>query len=154
MPEEKTLCTNRKARHDYHVIEKMEVGISLLGTEIKALREGRGNLKDSYASVEHGELFVYNMHIGPYSQAARENHDPDRVKRLLAHKGEILKLQSKAELRGFTLVPLRVYLKGNIAKVELAVAKGKKLYDKREAIAKRDAERQMEKVLKEGGRRR
>jgi len=149
MAEERTLCSNRKARHDYHIVETIEVGISLLGTEIKALREGRGTLKDSYATVEDGELFVHNMHIGPYSQTTREGHDPDRVRKLLAHKSEILRLQSKAEQKGFTIIPLKVYLKKNRAKVELALAKGKRMYDKREAIAKRDAERQIERAIRE-----
>jgi SsrA-binding protein len=149
MQEEKTLCTNRRARHDYHIVETIEVGISLLGTEIKALREGRGHLKDSYATVADGELFVHNLHIGPYSRASREHHDPDRVKKLLAHKSEIYRLQSKSDQKGFTMIPLRVYLKGRIAKVELALARGKRQYDKREAIARRDAQRQMEKALKE-----
>lgn len=135
------IAENRKARHDYHIEETMEAGIALQGTEVKSLRLGRVNLRDSYARVENGEVFLYGMHISPYEQGNRFNHDPLRVRKLLLHKREIRRLIGKTREEGYTLVPTRLYFKNGKAKVELALAKGKKLYDKREAIAKRDAER-------------
>ncbi len=135
------IAENRKARHDYHIEETMEAGIALQGTEVKSLRLGRVNLRDSYARVENGEVFLYGMHISPYEQGNRFNHDPLRVRKLLLHKREIRRLIGKTRDEGYTLVPTRLYFKNGKAKVELALAKGKKLYDKREAIAKRDAER-------------
>lgn len=156
MPKEKSVkvvCENRKARHDYFIEETYEAGIALQGTEVKSLRFGRANLKDSFARVEKGEVWLYNMHISPYEQGNRFNHEPTRPRKLLLHKREILKLLGNTEREGYTLIPLRVYFSPyGKAKVELALAKGKKLYDKREAIAKREAQRRIEKALSERSR--
>lgn len=133
---------NRKARHDYEILETYEAGIVLKGTEVKALREGRANIKDSYAKIRNGEIFLINSHISPYSYGNVNNHDPERERKLLMHKREIMKLLGKVKERGYTLVPLSIYFdKNNRAKVELALAKGKSKYDKREAIKKRDEKR-------------
>ncbi len=147
---QKTIAQNRKARHDYFFEEVYEAGIVLKGTEIKSLRAGGVNLKDSFAKVEKGEVFVYNMHIIPYAQGNRFNVDPLRPRKLLLHKREIRKLDAAVSRDGLTLVPVKIYLnhKG-IVKLELAVARGKKLYDKRADIAKRDAERSMERIVKD-----
>jgi SsrA-binding protein len=145
---EKTICQNRKARHNYHILETYEAGMVLKGTEVKSLRAGRANLKDSYARVQDGELWLENMHISPYEQGNRFNHDPTRARKLLMHKGEIMRLWGKTRENGLALVPLRVYFKNGRAKVELALAKGKKLHDKREEIAKRDAEREIARVAR------
>jgi SsrA-binding protein len=145
---EKTICQNRKARHNYHILETYEAGMVLKGTEVKSLRAGRANLKDSYARVQDGELWLENMHISPYEQGNRFNHDPTRARKLLMHKGEIMRLWGKTREKGLALVPLRVYFKNGRAKVELALAKGKKLHDKREEIAKRDAEREIARVAR------
>src|SRR4030043_1880986 len=126
---EKVVATNKKAFHDYFILEKFEAGISLLGTEVKAIREGRLNLKDSYALVQSGEMFLFNCHISPYSHGNRENHDPTRNRKLLLHHKEIRKLIGKTQEKGLTLVPLRVYFKHGRIKVELGVARGKKLID-------------------------
>ncbi|NLY84954.1 MAG: SsrA-binding protein SmpB [Tissierellia bacterium] len=139
----KTVATNRKARHEYFIEDTYEAGIALTGTEVKSIRQGRVNIKDSYASIEKGEVFVNNMHISPYEQGNIYNVDPLRKRKLLLHKREIRKLQSATSQKGYTLVPLSVYLKNGLVKIELAVAKGKKLYDKREDIAKREAERRI-----------
>lgn len=146
----KVLVTNRKANHDYHILETYEAGIALKGTEVKSLRAGKGNLKDSFARVENGEIFLYNMHISPYEKGNIFNKDPVRTRKLLMHKREINRLYGLVKEKGITLVPLKVYLneKGRV-KVELAVAKGKTLYDRREDIKRRDAERDMEKAFKE-----
>jgi len=146
---EKLITNNRKARHDYHILDKVEAGIVLHGTEVKSLRDGRANLKDSYASLKDEEIFLYNLHISPYSHGNINNHDPVRVRKLLLHKKEIKKLIGKTQEKGLTLVPLRLYFKRGKAKVELALAKGKKSYDKRQDIAKRDADRDMKRALKE-----
>ncbi|QSQ10446.1 SsrA-binding protein [Koleobacter methoxysyntrophicus] len=150
MRQSKDLITNRKARHDFHIEETYEAGIALTGTEVKSLRAGKGNLKDSYARIENGELLLYNMHISQYEQGNRFNHDPTRTRKLLMHKREIMRLFGYVKEKGYSLVPLRVYVneRGKV-KVEIALAKGKKLYDKRQDIARRDAERDMEKVFKE-----
>lgn len=140
---------NRKARHDYHIEEVYEAGIELQGTEVKSLRAGKANLKDSFATVRNGEVFVHNMHISPYEQGNRFNHDPTRVRRLLLHKHEINKLIGATQQRGLTLVPLKIYFKNGRAKVALALAKGKKLYDKRDDMAARDAKREIEKAFRE-----
>lgn len=145
---EKTVCQNRKARHDYHILETYEAGMALKGTEVKSLRAGRANLKDSYARVENGELWLENMHISPYEQGNRFNHDPKRARKLLMHKSEIMRLWGKTREKGLALVPLRVYFRDGRAKVELALAKGKKLYDKREDIARRDAEREIARIAR------
>lgn len=145
----KVIARNKKATHDYHIEETLEAGIVLTGTEIKSIRQGRVNLKDSYARIRDGEVYVVNMHISPYEQGNRFNHEPTRERKLLLHKQEINKLIGLTQQKGFTLVPLDVHLRNGYAKVELALAKGKKLYDKRAAIAKRDAEREIQRQLKE-----
>lgn len=145
----KTVTENRKARHEYHIIETYEAGLALTGTEVKSLRIGRANLQDSYARVESGELMLYNMHISPYDQGNRFNHEPKRTRRLLMHKYEIMRLLGKTREKGLALVPLKVYFKDGLAKVELALAKGKKIYDRREDIAERDAKREMDRAVKE-----
>ncbi|MDI3279980.1 MAG: SsrA-binding protein SmpB [Bacillota bacterium] len=145
---ERVAAENRKARHDYHILETYEAGIALRGTEVKSIRAGKVNLKDSFARIEGGEVFVYQMHISPYEYGNRENHDPLRTRKLLLHKSEIARLVGKTQEKGLTLVPLRVYFKRGLAKVELALAKGKKLYDKRHAEAEREARREVERALK------
>lgn len=146
----KDLVTNRKARHDYHIIETYEAGIVLVGTEVKSLRAGKGNLKDSFAMVENGELYLYNMHISPYEKGNIYNKDPLRQRKLLMHKREIARLSGQIKEKGMTLIPLRLYLnERGLVKVELALAKGKALYDKREDIKRRTAEREMERAFKE-----
>jgi len=150
---EKVVATNRKAFHDYHVEERLEAGIVLKGTEVKSLREGQVNLKDSYASVDHGELVLHHCHISPYSHGNIMNHDPVRPRKLLLHRKEINKLLDKTQQKGLTLVPLRIYFSPRgLAKVELALAKGKKLYDRREAIKAREVGREVERAIK-GSRR-
>jgi len=144
----KIVTENRKARHDYFVEETYEAGIALTGTEVKSLRAGRANLKDSYAQVENGEMFLLNMHISPYEQGNRFNVDPVRPRKLLLHKSEINRLFGKVMQQGLTLVPLKVYFHKGRAKVELALARGKKLYDKRSSTAERDAKREMERALR------
>jgi len=140
---------NRKARHDYHIEEVYEAGIELKGTEVKSLRAGKANLKDSFALVRNGEVFVHNMHISPYEQGNRFNHEPTRVRRLLLHKHEINKLIGSTQREGLTLVPLKIYFKNGRAKMALALGKGKKLYDKRQDMAERDAKREVEKAFRE-----
>ncbi|KKM10686.1 SsrA-binding protein [Clostridiales bacterium PH28_bin88] len=146
----KVVTENRKARHDYFIEETYEAGIALKGTEVKSLRAGKGNLRDSYARVENGEVMLYNMHISPYEQGNRFNHEPTRPRKLLLHKGEINRLLGKTREKGLTLVPLKVYFNSRgRAKLELGLAKGKKLHDKREDIAERDAKREIEKAFRE-----
>ena len=145
---EKVFATNKKAFHDYFIMEKFEAGISLLGTEVKAIREGRLNLKDSYALVQGGEAFLFNCHISPYSHGNRENHEPTRTRKLLLHQKEIKKLIGKTQEKGLTLVPLRVYLKRGKIKVELGVARGKKLIDKRETVRRKEADREARASMK------
>ncbi len=145
------VATNRKAYHDYHVGETYEAGIALTGTEIKSVRQGMVSLRDSFARVENGEVFLYNMNVSAYEAGNRFNHEPRRTRKLLLHKSEIRKLATKTQEKGFTLIPLKVYLKGGRAKVELALAKGKRLYDKREDIKKRDVMRQVDRVIKDRG---
>lgn len=144
----RVLAENRKARHDYAILETVEAGLVLTGTEIKSLRAGRVNIRDAHARVEKGEIFIYNMHVAPYEQGGRYNHDPLRPRKLLLHRREIDSLAGKVRLQGLTLVPLRVYLKGGWAKVELALARGKKAYDKRRDLAEREARRRIERALK------
>ena len=148
----KIVATNRKAHHDYHILDRIEAGLALQGTEVKSLRAGRVNLKDSYAEFRDGEMILVGMHISPYEQGNRFNHDPERARRLLLHRREILKLGIKAREKGLTLVPLCLYFKSNRAKVELALVKGKRTYDKREAIARREARREVDRALKEAKR--
>ena len=145
----KSIAQNRKARHDYFILDTLECGIVLTGTEIKSVRAGNLNLKDSYASVEKGELWLVGMHISPYEKGSYYNHEPRRNRKLLLHKRELLRLHGKAREKGLTLVPLSVYIKdGRKAKVELALAKGKTSYDKRDAIAERDARRDMDRAAR------
>lgn len=144
----KIVTVNRKARHDYHVLEKYEAGMALKGTEVKSLRAGKANLQDSFARIENAELILYNMHIGHYEQGNRFNHEPKRPRKLLMHKREIMRLLGKTQEKGLTLIPLRIYFTRGRAKVELALAKGKRSFDKRESIKARDAQREMERAMK------
>lgn len=139
----KVLATNRKARHEYFIEETYEAGISLRGTEVKSIRQGKANIKESYAIIEKGEVFINNLHISPYEQGNIHNVDPIRKRKLLLHKRQIRKLTEDTLKKGYTLVPLSIYIVNGLVKVEIAVAKGKKLYDKRDDIAKKDAERRM-----------
>ena len=145
----KIVAENRRARHDYHIHETFEAGIVLTGTEIKSLRGGRANLTDSYARIENGELFLISVHISPYDQGNRFNHEPRRNRKLLMHKSEILRLLGKTREKGYTLVPLKIYLSHGLAKVELALASGKDLYDKRQSAAEKDAKREVERTLRD-----
>lgn len=145
----KLVAQNKKALHDYFVLEKYEAGIELFGTEVKSIRQGRVNLKDSWCSIEKGEIFAMGMHISPYEQGNIFNRDPLRKKRLLMHKREIRKLYAKVKQEGLTIVPLSIYFLKGRAKLEIGLCKGKKNYDKRETAAKRDAQRDMERTLKE-----
>ena len=144
----KIVCVNKTARVNYFIEDVYEAGIALVGTEVKSLREGRANLKDSYAAVENNEVFLHDLHISPYTHGNRYNHDPERVRKLLLHKREIRRLYGKARERGMTLVPLKLYFRHGRVKVEIGVGRGKKLYDKREAIKKRDDERTMQRDLR------
>lgn len=144
----KTITENRKARHEYFVIESMETGIELVGTEVKSLRQGTVNLKDSWCSIDNGELFIKGMHISPYEKGNIFNRDPMRVRKLLMHRKEINRLFGKVKQDGLTLIPLSLYFKGSKVKVKLGLCKGKKLYDKREDAAKKDAKRQIERAVK------
>ncbi len=146
---EKIITINRKARHEYQVLDTLEAGIVLAGTEVKALRDGRANLKDSYANVKDGEVFLYNIHISPYDFGNINNHDPIRVRKLLLHKKEIKKLIGKTQEKGLTLIPLKLYFKNGKVKVQLALAKGKKVYDKRQDIAKRESDIEVRRALKD-----
>ena len=145
----KIACENRKARHDYFIHEVMEAGIELQGTEVKSLRAGKANLKDSYAEIRNGEIFVQTMHISPYEQGNIFNHDPLRRRRLLLHKAEITKLFSKTREKGFTLVPLKIYFKKGRAKMELALVSGKHNYDKRQALAEKAVKRDVERAKRD-----
>lgn len=148
----KVITENRKARHDYTIEESFEAGIELKGTEVKSMRAGKANLKDSFAIIENGELYLHGMHISPYEQGNIFNVDPMRPRKLLMHKKEILRLLGKTKEQGLTLVPLKAYFKKDKIKIELALAKGKKLYDKREAAAEKSAKREIEKAMKERSR--
>ena len=147
----KVVCENRKARHDYFIHETYEAGIELQGTEVKSLRAGKANLRDSYAEIKDGEIFVEHMHVSPYEQGNIFNHDPLRRRRLLMHKREILRLFSKTREKGFTLIPLKIYFKNGRAKMELALASGKHSYDKRAALAEKSAKRDIERAMKARG---
>ncbi len=144
----KPVASNRKALHDYFVEDKFEAGIALTGTEIKSVRAGRVNLRDGFVQIKNGEAWLVNVHISPYDFGNRENHEPKRERRLLLHKREINKMLTKVSERGWTIVPLSMYLKNGIAKVEVALVRGKRLYDKRDAIAERDMDREMERELR------
>ncbi len=145
----KIIAQNRKARHDYHIDEEFEAGMALKGTEVKSLRLGRAILKDSYARIKNGEVFVHQMHISPYPFAYYDNHDPLRPRKLLLHKREIKRLYGKVNEKGLTLIPLKMYFKNGKVKISIALAKGKRKYDKREAIRRRDDQREMERTRKE-----
>lgn len=144
----KLIANNKKARFDYFIEDSYEAGISLHGTEVKSIRMGRCSIKESYVRIEQGEVWIYNMHISPYEKGNIFNKDPLRVKKLLLHRYEINKLTGQMQQKGYTVVPLRVYLKGSLVKVEIGLAKGKKLYDKRQDIAKKDQRREAEKNFK------
>ena len=146
--QEKNIAVNRKARHEYAVLQTFEAGIVLVGTEVKALREGKANLVDSYALIKNNEVWLLSLHISEYTQGNINNHVPTRDRKLLMNRSEIRKLIGKTKEKGLTLVPLRLYFKGGRVKVELALAKGKKVYDKREDIAKRDFQRDQERRIK------
>ena len=142
------IAVNRRAFHDYFLDERLEAGLSLTGTEVKSLRAGRANLRDGFVRIDGREAWLENVHISPYEQGGYVNHDPRRPRKLLLHGDEIATLNGKVRQRGYTLVPLRLYFRGNWAKVEVGLARGKKLYDKRQALAEREAQRQMERALK------
>ena len=144
----KLIANNKKAYHDFFIDDTFEAGVSLHGTEVKSLRMGKCSIKEAFVRIEHGEVFVYGMHISPYEKGNIFNKDPLRVKKLLMHRYEINKLMGKIKEKGFTLVPLKVYFKGSLVKVEIGLARGKKLYDKREDIAKKDQRREAEKEFK------
>ncbi len=144
----KTITVNRKAYHDYTVLETVEAGLVLTGTEIKSIREGRVNIRDSFARTEDGEMWLFNAHIAHYPGANRYNHEPTRPRKLLLHRDEIDNLRGKAEEKGLALIPLKLYIKHHHAKIDLALAKGKRQYDKRRQIAERDAKRQMQRVMR------
>jgi SsrA-binding protein len=146
----KVISINRQAYHDYYVEQTVEAGISLMGTEIKSIRDGKVNLRGSYAIARDGELWLENAHIAIYEHGSRYNHDPMRSRKLLLHRREINQLLNKVATKGMTLVPLKLYLKGGRAKIELGLCRGKKLYDKREAIAERDAKREIERAVRKG----
>ncbi|MDO4581846.1 MAG: SsrA-binding protein SmpB [Bacillota bacterium] len=148
----KLICENRKARHEFHFLETFEAGIELQGTEVKSLRTGKANLQDSYAKVVDGELWLFNMHISPYEMGNRFNHEPKRPRRLLMHKSEINRIYAKVREKGYTVVPVKLYFSGSRAKAELALAQGKKLYDKRDDMIARAMKRDTERALKERGR--
>lgn len=148
----KIVCDNRKARHEYNFLGVFEAGIELRGTEVKSLRAGKGNIQDAYAKIEDGQMILYNMHISPYEMGNRFNHDPKRPRRLLLHKNEIIKLYSKVREKGLTIIPTKVYFSKSLIKVEIALAQGKKLYDKREDMISKTVRRETERSLKEMNR--
>jgi len=148
MPD-KTVAVNRRARHEYAVEETLEAGIALTGTEIKSIRAGRVNLAEAYARIEKGEAWLIGAHIAPYEQGNRNNHEPTRTRKLLLHRDQIAELIGRTQAKGFTLVPLRLYIRNGMAKLEIGVARGKKAYDKRRTIAERDARRELERATKE-----
>lgn len=152
MANEKAAATNREAYFNYHLLDTYECGIALTGTEVKSIRDGRCNLKDSYCQVRNGEAFLLNAHISPYTHGNRENHEPTRTRKLLLHKREIEKLASKAQEKGLTIVPTKMYFKNGRLKLEIAVGKGKKLYDKRDTVRRREADREASAAIKERNR--
>ena len=152
-PEFKVVARNRKAYHDYSIEETIEAGLVLIGSEIKSIRDGRVNLRDSYAAIDdNGEVWLHNAHVAPYDPASRFGHEPRRSRKLLLHKRQIARLQSRVQAKGYTLIPLRMYLRENRAKVELALARGKRQYDKRAAIAQREADRRVRRAMRENER--
>ncbi len=149
----RVVATNRRARHDYEIVDTLEAGVALLGPEVKSLREGRANLADAYARVRRGEVYLLHAHISPYAQAGRENPDPRRERKLLLHRHEIRRLASKLAEKGLTLIPLRLYFnESGRAKVELGLARGKRSYDKRESIRKREEDRALQRTMRRGRR--
>lgn len=146
--ERKVICENRRARFRYHLDESFEAGLELVGSEVKSLRAGKAHLNDAYGRIRKGELFLINAHIAPYEQANRQNHEPERDRKLLLHRREIDRIGGRIRERGYTLVPIRLYFKGGRAKVELALARGKKHHDKRQAVAERESKRQVERAMK------
>jgi SsrA-binding protein len=148
----KLIAQNKKAFHDYFIEETLEAGIALTGTEVKSIRAGRVNLRESYAAVDRGELFLIGAHVSPYEQGNINNHDPLRTRKLLVHARELRRLYGKTQMAGYTLVPTKIYLKDGRVKVEIGLAKGKAMYDKRQTLAKKDAEREMERALRRGDR--
>lgn len=145
----KLVANNKKAYHDYFIDDKYEAGIELFGTEVKSVRMGKCSVKEAFVKIDNGQVYVYGMHISPYEKGNIFNKDPLRVRKLLLHKSEIMKLNGKVTQKGYTLVPLQVYFKGSLVKVEIGLARGKKLYDKRESTAKRDAQRKAEQAMKQ-----
>ena len=145
---EKLIASNKKAFHDYFIVQKFEAGLALTGTEVKSLREGKANLKDSYVTIKDGEAFLLGAHISPYSHGNLENHDPERTRKLLLHRRELEKLKKETTEKGLTVVPLRLYFKGARVKAEIAVVRGKKQYDKRETEKKREADRETAAAIK------
>lgn len=148
MTEAKTVAVNRRARFDYEILETVEAGLALRGTEIKAIREGRANLSQAFAKPQGGELWLLNAHIAQYSAGSYNNHDPVRPRKLLVHKDEARRLSTQVEQKGYTLIPLRLYIKGHLAKVELGVARGRRQYDKRQALITREREREAQAALR------
>ena len=146
---EKLIASNKKAFHEYFILEKLEAGVALVGTEVKSAREGRVNLRDAYALIRNGEAFLLNCHISPYAQGSRENHEPTRTRKLLLHRREIRKLIGKTQEKGLTLVPLQMYLKRGRVKVELGLARGKKIHDKRETERVKEADREARAAMKQ-----
>jgi len=146
------VATNRQASYRYHLMDKWEAGLVLTGTEVKSLRGGKAQLKDGYASIQNGEVWLHNVHIPPYGPATRDNHEPERPRKLLMHKREIERLIGKTRERGLTLIPTRMYFKGSHAKVEIALARGKDRFDKRETLKKKDMQRDMQRALREVSR--
>jgi SsrA-binding protein len=146
---DQTIALNRRARHEYAVEETLEAGIALTGTEIKSIRAGRVNLAEAYARIERGEAWLIGAHIAPYEQGNRNNHEPTRTRKLLLHRDQISELVGRTQAKGFTLVPLKLYIRNGMAKLEIGVARGKKAYDKRRTIAERDARRELERSTKE-----
>ena len=152
MTNDRVVATNREAYHNFHILETHECGIALTGTEVKSIREGRCNLKDGYAQIRGSEAWLLNVHISPYSHGNRDNHEPTRSRKLLLHRAEIDKLAGKVQEKGLTLVPTKMYLKNGRVKLEIGIAKGKKLYDKRETERKREADREARAMIKERSR--
>jgi SsrA-binding protein len=147
-PKTKLVSDNRKARHNFEILEVLEAGVALTGTEVKSLRQGKANLQDSFARIEDDEIWLYRCHISPYDFGNRFNHDPIRKRRLLVQRRQINKLKAQTQEKGLTLVPLKLYFKGNWAKIDLALARGKQLYDKRDSISKRENQRNLERLIK------
>lgn len=145
----KIISENRKARHEYHFLETFEAGIELKGTEVKSLRNAKVSIQEAYARIERGEVYIYNMHIAPYEMGNRFNHEPKRPRRLLLHKAEIRRIYAKVREKGFTLIPVKIYFVRGLAKLELALAQGKKLYDKRHDLAEKEAKRDIQRGFKE-----